>query len=124
MKNNKAFTLAELLVVVSIFGILAAIVIGRVGFSSEGVRSGTVIKLSCRGVFFKTWEGDLLAGTQGVVAGAEKFSFSVEDKEVVEDLFLAIEKSKPVILKYKEVGIWNPMRGNTHYFIQSVKRME
>ena len=51
---------------------------------SEGFRSGELIKISNKGIVFKTWEGEISQG----ISGAQIFSFSVLDKdqEVVEDL--------------------------------------
>ncbi len=44
---------------------------------SEGVRSGELIKISNKGFFTKTWEGEISQG----ISGAQIFSFSVEDQE-------------------------------------------
>jgi len=44
---------------------------------SEGVRSGELIKVSHKGVAFKTWEGEISQG----ISGAQIFSFSVMDNE-------------------------------------------
>ena len=42
---------------------------------SEGFRSGELVKISKRGVIFKTWEGRLRQG----VSESQHFDFSVED---------------------------------------------
>ena len=44
---------------------------------SEGVRSGELIKVSHKGVAFKTWEGEISQG----ISGAQIFAFSVLDSE-------------------------------------------
>ena len=51
---------------------------------SEGVRSGELIKISHKGVVFKTWEGELSQG----ISGAQIFKFSVSSKKkaVIEKL--------------------------------------
>ncbi|WP_369047763.1 6-phosphogluconate dehydrogenase [Tenacibaculum sp. UWU-22] len=51
---------------------------------SQGVRSGELIKISHKGVLFKTWEGEISQG----ISGAQIFSFSVQKnkKEVIEEL--------------------------------------
>ena len=51
---------------------------------SEGYRAGELIKISKRGLLFKTWEGRLRQG----VSEEQQFNFSVQksDKEVLEQL--------------------------------------
>ena len=51
---------------------------------SEGYRAGELIKISKRGLIFKTWEGRLSQG----VSEEQQFNFSVQksDKEVLEKL--------------------------------------
>lgn len=49
---------------------------------SEGVRSGELIKLTSKGVLFKTWEGEISQG----IAGAQLFQFSITDDAVVGQL--------------------------------------
>ena len=44
---------------------------------SKGTRSGELIKISNRGVVFKTWEGEISQG----ISGAQIFYFSVLDKD-------------------------------------------
>src|SRR5690349_6611460 len=58
----------------------------------EGVRAGTVLRISKKRMIFKTYEGQLNVQTFGAIKGAspimEAFDFSVSpaDQEVVEDL--------------------------------------
>jgi hypothetical protein len=40
---------------------------------SQGTRSGELIKISNRGVFFKTWQGEISQG----ISGAQVFTFSI-----------------------------------------------
>ena len=51
---------------------------------SEGYRAGELVKISKRGLVFKTWEGRLSQG----VSEEQQFNFSVEktDKELIEKL--------------------------------------
>ncbi len=51
---------------------------------SDGYRAGELIKISKRGLVFKTWEGRLSQG----VSEEQQFNFSVQkgDKEVLEKL--------------------------------------
>lgn len=51
---------------------------------SKGTRSGELIKISNKGYFVKTWEGEISQG----ISGAQIFQFSVldNDQEVIDSL--------------------------------------
>ncbi len=85
---------------------------------SEGYRAGELIKFSYKGFGFKTWEGELSQG----VSEAQRFEFSVEDKEkqVIEDLKNL--QGKTVKLTYKERFATFPWLGDTKYFIIKVEQ--
>jgi hypothetical protein len=85
---------------------------------SEGVRSGELIKISKKGVVFKTWEGEISQG----ISGAQIFKFSVltRDEEVIRKL--KEYQGQYVKLTYIEryaTFIW---LGDTKYFISKVER--
>lgn len=91
--NNKSgFTLIEILVVIFIFGIIIAMLAGAVaGFAgeSEGKRVGVLTKFSYKGLFIKSYEGELNMGgirnytdgngRRGTVANVWEFSCSNPD---------------------------------------------
>ena len=83
---------------------------------SEGYRSGELIKISSKGVAFKTWEGELSQG----LSGAQIFAFSVMDseKKVIDDLKTLQGKYVKVtyIERYKTFPWW----GDTKYFVTEV----
>ncbi|WP_026704264.1 hypothetical protein [Flavobacterium soli] len=85
---------------------------------SEGVRAGELIKVSKKGVMFKTWEGEMSQG----IAGAQIFSFSVldSDKKVIEDLKQLQGQYVKVtyIERYRTFAWW----GDSHYFVTSVTK--
>lgn len=85
---------------------------------SVGTRSGELIKVSHRGVLFKTWEGEISQG----ISGAQIFKFSVLDKDnqVIEDLQLYQGNYVKVtyIERYDSFFFW----GDTKYFITEVKK--
>ena len=83
---------------------------------SEGTRSGELIKISNRGVFFKTWEGEISQG----ISGAQIFSFSIldKDKEIIEEL--KNYQGKYVKLDYVERYSSFVFWGDTKYFITKV----
>lgn len=85
---------------------------------SEGVRSGELIKISSKGVLFKTWEGEISQG----ISGAQIFKFSVLDKDekVIEQL--KEYQGKYVKVTYVERYRTFPWWGDTNYFITEVQQ--
>lgn len=104
------------LIAVTIF----AIVYGFVYFVpySEGVRSGELIKISHKGVAFKTWEGEISQG----VSGAKIFTFSVlqKDQNVIKNL--KKYQGQYVKLNYVERYATFFWLGDTKYFITKVEK--
>ena len=97
------------------------------GTYSEGVRAGTIIKISKRGTIFKTYEGQLNVNAFGAVKGKgtldESFEFSIPNDEVL------IEKmenftGKSVKLYYEEKYFLFPWLGETKYLVVDVKSGE
>lgn len=89
---------------------------------SSGERAGYVQKLSEKGFFCKTFEGELILvtmpGTQ-----AEKYYFSVRDPIIAKKINDTI--GKRVRLVYEQhVGVPTSCFGETQYFITDVKVIE
>ncbi|NHF59383.1 6-phosphogluconate dehydrogenase [Flavobacteriaceae bacterium TP-CH-4] len=84
---------------------------------SQGVRSGELIKISNKGVFVKTWEGEISQG----ISGAQIFAFSVLDKdqEVIDKL--QEYQGRYVKLHYTERFATFFWLGDTKYFITKVE---
>jgi hypothetical protein len=99
------------------------------GVYDEGVRAGTVLRISKKGMLFKTYEGQLNLETFGALRGAspimEAFDFSVEpgEKELVEELQQVALTGERVNLHYKKRYLTFPWRGDTKYFITRVERL-
>ncbi|MGV6846356.1 MAG: 6-phosphogluconate dehydrogenase [Lutibacter sp.] len=87
---------------------------------SEGYRAGKLVKISHKGVLFKTWEGEISQG----VSDAQIFKFSVENKEKEVIKQLQNFQGKMVKLTYKERFRTFPWLGDTHYFITKVEQTE
>ena len=96
------------------------------GTYSEGVRAGTVIKLSRKGVIFKTWEGQLNIRSFGAVRSennlSEVFEFSIESdqEEIIRSLEEVSLSGERVNLHYVERYRALPWRGSTRYFVTKV----
>ena len=82
---------------------------------SSGERAGWVQKLSKKGWFCKTWEGELaLVSLPG--STTEKFLFSVRDEPVARQI--AKQMGKRVALHYEEkVGLPTSCFGDTRHFV-------
>ena len=86
---------------------------------SEGYRAGELIKISKRGVIFKTWEGRLSQG----VSEEQQFNFSVQksDKEVLEKLkSLQGERVKLTYIERFGTFAW---LGDTKYYVKEVEKL-
>jgi hypothetical protein len=99
------------------------------GTYDEGVRAGNVLRISKKGMLFKTYEGQLNLQTFGALKGAnpimESFDFSVEsgNEQVVKDLEEAALSGERVNLHYVKRYKTFPWRGDTKYFITRVERL-
>src|SRR5688500_1627193 len=116
--------------------LIGAFVIGAAVFSflywgvyDEGVRAGNVLRISKKGMLFKTYEGQLNLQTFGALKGAnpimESFDFSVEssDEQVLKDLETVALSGERVNLHYVKRYATFPWRGDTKYFITKVERV-
>jgi hypothetical protein len=87
---------------------------------SDGYRSGELIKISKRGVIFKTWEGTLSQG----VSESQFFEFSVEskNKEIIEHL-KELQGHRVNLTYIERYGTFTWM-GDTKYYVTKVKKTE
>jgi hypothetical protein len=100
------------------------------GVYESGVMAGKVLRITEKGVVFKTYEGKLNLETFGALKGvspiAESFDFSVEksDTEVIDVLQKVALSGERVNLHFKKRYIKIPWRGETKYFATRVERAE
>jgi len=89
---------------------------------SEGMRAGQVIKLSKKGVIFKTYEGELntmmmpSSNTMGTIT-PNVWNFSVLNREVAEQIMKSSAAGERMELHYKEKYFKFPWQGDTKYFV-------
>ncbi len=99
------------------------------GVYDEGVRAGNVLRISKKGMLFKTYEGQLNLQTFGALKGAnpimESFDFSVEgdEEQILKDLQAVALTGERVNLHYIKRYAAFPWRGDTKYFITKVERV-
>ena len=92
---------------------------------SEGTRAGTLIKISRKGVIFKTYEGQLNLGgfrTDGQAGlSGNIWEFSVLRRDVYQKL--QQYEGKQVKLHYRERYKAMPWQGDTNYFVYEVEEV-
>ncbi|HQO51143.1 MAG TPA: hypothetical protein PK939_11980 [Bacteroidales bacterium] len=99
------------------------------GVYERGVMAGKVIRVTEKGVVFKTWEGKLSLETFGALKDvnpiAETFDFSVErdDAAVIEDLKAVSLTGERVNLHFLKRYTIFPWRGDTRYYVTKVERL-
>ncbi len=122
-----------------IIGVILVIAIGlgvlgvfAFGTYSDGDKAGTLVKLSRKGVIFKTWEGELntymYVSDQAAASAAvgNLFTFSVldSDKEVIAAMEKAMLNGHRIKLSYKQKYYTFPWNGDTKYFIYKAEIQE
>jgi hypothetical protein len=98
------------------------------GVYEEGVMAGKVLRITQKGILFKTYEGKLNLETFGALKGtspiAESFDFSVEkqETEIIKSLEEVALSGERVNLEFKKRYVAFPWRGDTKYFVTKVDR--
>lgn len=130
--DQVAHTTRRVIKVVGVSGIILTITffcLSYWGIYDEGVRAGTVLRISKKGMIFKTYEGQLNVQTFGAIKGTnpimEAFNFSVSslDTAVINDLQEVSLSGERVNLHYVARYTAFPWRGDTKYFITKVERV-
>jgi len=109
-----------------VVGVAAFVMMGSY---SEGYRTGNLMKLSKKGVVFKTWEGELNVGGFSDGGGdgdmaTTVWSFSVSDDAIVKEIETAVDKGVKVKLKYVEKYFQIDFCGDTKYFVTEVEQVD
>ena len=124
-KITSGLKTAKKIVIRSVILILLVSISGFIIFAninhSNGTRVGKVVKISRKGVLFKTWEGQLSFGDN---KDLWDFSIPSSEDDVRANIDLANEKNKRVRLSYKEKYITFPWRGDTKYQVHKVEILE
>jgi hypothetical protein len=98
------------------------------GVYERGVMAGKVLRISEKGVVFKTYEGKINLETFGALKGvnpiAESFDFSVEsdEEELIKELEVVALSGERVNLSYIKRYVKFPWRGDTKYFVTKIER--
>jgi hypothetical protein len=120
--------IVKLVLVLIILSVLLGLGYYVFGNYSDGYRAGTVIKMSRKGLIFKTFEGELNLGMgihdgSASVAISNVWSFSVDSKDsaCLAGLDAALVSGSRAKLHYREKFIAAPWRGDTKYLVYKVE---
>jgi hypothetical protein len=99
------------------------------GVYEDGVMAGKILRISIKGVAFKTYEGKINLEAFGAMKGtspiAESFDFSVEksDEDLIKELEeVALSGERVNLYFIKRYAIF-PWRGETKYFATRIERL-
>lgn len=133
MLSRAAQTTKKFLIRVVIVAIIVGIAVLSFlywGVYERGVMAGKVLRITQKGVVFKTYEGKLNLETFGALKGAspiaESFDFSVESDqtEVIKELEQVALSGERVNLKFVKRYTTFPWRGDTKYFVEGLERLK
>ncbi len=128
LRKTKSFV-KKLLITVLVVGIATLAFLYWATYEN-GVMAGKVLRISEKGVIFKTYEGKLNLETFGALKGtspiAESFDFSVEkhEEEIIKTLQEVALSGERVNLYYKKRYAQFPWRGETKVFVNRVERLK
>lgn len=118
------------IIIISVVLILAiAFGIAYWGVYEDGVMAGKILRVSEKGMMFKTYEGKINLETFGALRDAspiaESFDFSVEksDQALINELKQVSLTGERVNLYFVKRYMRFPWRGDTKYFATKVERV-
>jgi hypothetical protein len=89
---------------------------------SDGSRTGTLFKISRKGVMFKTYEGQLHLGGSAIMTQQSVWDFSAKNAQVYEEL--QKYEGKTVKCHYRQVVNAFPWQGDTDYIVYKVEPVQ
>ena len=105
---------------------LAAFLVFSVGYYvyrtytiSEGTRTGTLFKISKRGIVFKTFEGQIHLGGSAVMTQQSVWDFSAKNAAVYDQL--QQYERKQLKCHYRQLVNPFPWQGDTEYIVYAVE---
>ena len=119
----------RILLIAFILG-LAVLSFAYWGTYEKGVMAGKVLRVTEKGVLFKTYEGKISLDSYGALKGvspiAETFDFSIESDqtELIQKLSDVALSGERVNLTFVKRYMRFPWSGDTKYFVTQVERTE
>ncbi|TXI71202.1 MAG: 6-phosphogluconate dehydrogenase [Cyclobacteriaceae bacterium] len=117
----------RLLLIALVLG-LGVLAFAYYGVYEKGTMAGKVLRITEKGVLFKTYEGKISLESFGALKGvspvAETFDFSIEgdQTEVIKQLEEVALSGERVNLHFVKRYVRFPWRGETKYFVEKVER--
>ena len=120
----KTFIVSMMIIGFGIFGITNCANNGFLPNYSIGQRTGTVSKFSQKGIFIKTWEGEMILGglrnnpNGGVEANI--WEFTCQNDDLIPIIEEAQQSGQRVTISYKQY-LLRPLWIDSRYIVESVK---
>lgn len=117
----------RLLLIALVLG-LGVLAFAYYGVYEKGTMAGKVLRITEKGVVFKTYEGKISLESFGALKGvspvAETFDFSIEGDQtaVIKQLEEVALSGERVNLHFVKRYVRFPWRGDTKYFVEKVER--
>lgn len=89
---------------------------------SEGTRTGVLLKISKKGVMFKTYEGQLHLGGSTILTPQSTWNFSVKNEAVYQQAQQF--DGKNIKVYYRELIDAFPWQGDTDYIVYKVEPVQ
>ncbi|MCX8491695.1 MAG: hypothetical protein ORN54_11565 [Cyclobacteriaceae bacterium] len=127
---KSAYTIVKRVLIFSLLIGIAILSFFYFGTYESGVMAGKVLRITTKGIIFKTHEGKISLESFGALKGAdpiaETFDFSVENSEaeVIKQLEEVALTGERVNLKFEKRYMRFFWRGDTKYFITEVERQK
>ena len=127
LKNKTMKIIKKILIWTILIGIAVFSIMYFVSYE-DGFMAGKILRVSKKGVLFKTYEGKINLETFGAMKGvspiAESFDFSVEkgNPELITELEAVALSGERVNLHFVKYYFAFPWRGDTRYFATKVER--
>ncbi len=127
MKNITSIEWVVISLILALLGVLVAPtslkITGVPIHYSDGERTGIVVKLSKKGLIWKTWEGQMNLGAMstdgGGMAVPSTFEFSVSDETVVHQIQEAAKTGSRITLHYDQPLILPFSQGSSECLVVS-----
>lgn len=119
----------RIIIIVLLLG-LGVLAFAYWGVYEKGSMAGKVLRITEKGMLFKTHEGKISLESFGALKGvspvAETFDFSIEgdQTEVIKQLEEVALSGERVNLHFVKRYVRFPWRGDTKYFVEKVERAE
>jgi Spy/CpxP family protein refolding chaperone len=93
----------------------------------DGVKVGQIVKLSKQGMFYKTYEAQIIRGgfQNGSGSNGQAFDFTVETEELAAKVRDAMDNQTEVMIGYRSEGVYSLTRSESSGdFLTSIRPLK